>query len=1457
MAQPLVELEDDYTNGMTLLDYDTIKQDGVRKRIEGLYAPEIQQLGGDAVKEGSPGGQLAYSQAKTLIDAGKFYNVVDSGNADNHGRPLIRLRDMEGADYTDKSYTEGVVVPDEFSDDRARSMYANGQLARQIAKSQGIAEDPNDPWVKARNERLLYQKKNQFYKEISGTPIAKQKAYNEAQWAGAQHITGGFNPYAKGDVEFHTPGANYDGTAKSSTGAGWDTGWAGIGEGLDGLASSYYDMVGDEGEWLVSEERARANIAENQENIPSFINNVGDVVDLDTLGSYMGGLLGQTAPYLLTISGSAIAAGLVAPAAIGAAGAVALGTLPMAMIYAGQTYNDMEGDNLSEKSASLAFGIGAGMAALDRLGLNGLLKGTDVLRSTAKEQIAKAYVKNNKRTMFLFGSAKHPSVPITMEEAREAVERAFRFGSKGIVEGARGLVKFEMTKATLGKQVLADARQGITRESITELGQETLGYTGSVLGSEKEWNTSEYGDRALNAFIGGGLAGGIISPALGTPGAVQDYRRIKQRYELSPEQDIAIHETEADDVIDVANEQADADLEVKAAPGIPVVDDNDPAEVVLPENMWNIELGANADALLVTSTDADGNITKVVVRSQSGGNEGLTRKDFEDEAGWVKYQNVQKEQSRRQASAQKVIAEIRASALFAQGNKDSRSSKPTMAGSVKQKLRTDDITRDKEEHKEANKMSNKGVVQWIKDIGKNFVSRPMKWYSDSPMHKLLSEAKDGMAGRVAQALIVTFSPTNEDKQAGNAVWNKENTFFGQVELAVNDLLVAASQVIGTDANSQKGRINTTGQIIKWMEDRKEATSGRGASISADTRSLLDAVDNVAALISQQYFEISGKRLKITGEDLIKNRNPNKKTIKDNVDEVRRLLMEGGDKMTAKEADEIINDLITHREGESTEGAKKRLSIEDVVPSNPAKRFSHNPFNVPGMEKFLSQDIFEDIKDSAKEIIHTALVQKYVGPKGVNLKRLIAMVKAGVIKEGGKEAWDPKFAHDIISAAEIWMGVYNPIQSDRLRGMQANATFVNLNTLLGTGGPAQLPEWIAAFLGRISASQGGKSLIETLRGAAFDLNEHYKVSGQQLMDKYWKKSGLNPSSMWSAGRRRHVKSGWAGIQYGSIGQQGFDAEEINASKLRASISTAFVTLTGIKPMTDSARIISEGIGNDAIFHYLDIMDTFHRPGQPMTKEVREAYEMLGEVRIPPLKVLELYQAMKDKAVAAFGRDIDWHADDVQDFVSEHVELAKYLDTARTQWVDNALANPNPGSKSRPTFDPHLTLLFQFRGFIITFAASVLPRLIKRATSGNPNQDAQAITILAGLVAMGFLGQILKDEWKTEGRPYWLEDAEYIQRGFQASGLMGPFDFLLDAVNPIYGEANLASTAQGFMGPTWGNVKRAGSVLGSSLSGEWDAAQYDALKFVPIIGHKNSFRRDPVETLTEPFRSILGE
>jgi hypothetical protein len=1275
----LEEVRDDTSGSIRFVDYDTVKQDGERYRISGLTAPEIQQWTSEGVKPSQPGGELAARQAAELARASGFNILRATGDEDAHGRQIAHLTNAQGDDWTDTTYLRGALKPSTFTGERERELYEQGRMARLLNREKGVVENAEDPWVKA---RLAREADEASRSNIVDKDRFKTEALDEAEFARAQSIMGDYNPYSRTGVRYHTSGARMDNTAFSPMSAGWDSAVSSIKSGLDGVMAAYYDVIDDEEGYKLSSDRAAIGEAATRE-LPVFVNNVGDVKSFADFGNYTAGLVGSAAPYLFGIMGSAGLATLLAGPGALAAG---IGALPAALVYSGQTYNDMEG-TMEQKNAGIAFTVGVGMSALDMIGLRGILKPADLLRKDVTKQIAKAYAKENK---------------VSPEAALKIVNAAMKSSSGELVKGLSGLVSLQISKKALGKQVLADVREGAVKEGITEVGQETLGYGGAVLGSEKEFDTSEFGNIALNSLIGGALIGGGISPVLGTGNAIQDVRRIRQQFEYSPEQSVAFSEENSTKVVNT---------------------------------MGEVEVSEAQEA---------------------------------------------------------------------------------------------DITKEAAKHYEDNKLSNKGIWQWSKDIGKNFVSRPLEWYWKSDM--------GNTPNKFNEALISMWSPTNRDNISGEAVYDQETRVFAETSGMIHDVL-AKADVLFDNTSGAKGRIKSS-LAVNDLFDRR----GKGESISKGESNILDSINDIATRLNEQLTNITGKDSNITGELLFKSHQPSKKDILKDSPKFIKLLTDFG--YTNEEANTILELIEAAPEGSILERGEdgklidsRKGGLDNVVPRNLGLK--DGLFTIPGMAEFADGDSFKAMEDTARSLVHGAYMQKYVGVGGSKLKKSLAVAKAT------NDNWDPKFSSDIISAAEIWMGIYNPIQSDKMRRLQSNITSFNLVTLLGTGGPAQLPELVAAFTNRVTEGAGGRPLLEDIRRLTIKVAKHYSTSSREIFAKYWSGTGMTPTSSWEPGRRRFNSGGFSGVKYGALGQQGINSDEINASKLRAAVANSFITISLIKPMTDISRIISDGVSNDAILNYLDVMDTFHEVGKPMTRQVKEAYDMMNTTRVPPLKMLELHKAFKDDIIKEFGsKELNAETyDSLVDYMSSnHSEYAALLDVARKQWVDNALANPAPGSRSRPSQDPHLALLFQFRGYILTFAAAVLPRLVRKATSGNPNQDVQAMTILAGLVAMGFLGQVLKDEWKTEGRPYWLDDAEYVQRGFQASGLMGPFDFLLDAINPIHGERSLTSTAQGLMGPTWGNIKQAGKVLGATVSGEGQEALYSAAKWVPIAGHNKQFRHD---------------
>jgi len=1390
----LAGLSNKTAGDLNFLDYDTVQQGDVAMRILGLDAPEVQNFTDKGVKPQDPQGHLLGDMAADLAKSMGATRVQESGKKDVHGRPLINLTNNEGQDFTDRSYYEGILRPDDFTSERHYKLYRDGKSQRAFEENSGI--ESKDIWAEARRKLQLQRINNIDELERTGQSPMKELAFNEEEWAKYNNFLGDeYNPFFKGEVKYHTPGAKFDNTAYSPIRTSFNKSIISMKSGWQGINAAWADMLGNEDNWLLN--TSEANELERQMNeMPTYISSVSDVEGWKDAGEYIAGLGGMMTPYLLGIAGSAAAASIVIPtaavtAAVGATAAgvvtLAAGALPMALIYGGQTYNDMEG-TMSEKNAGYALTAGIVMATLDRLGLRGIIKAADVIKNNSDKEIVKAFMKEQNKirkekniksgntSVFHSGYLK----PMTLKEAELKVQKAFVTDASLASLGLTGLVDLPLARNLIMKQAGGDLLQGATREGITELGQEMAQYGAAVLGSNKEWENSEAGDRALNAIIGGMTMGGILSPAISTPIAINQRRKLRTKFQTSESE------------INSDNE----------------IDSEDWYRSVINNARSGAELGSQNNSEFDVGPQPEG--TPYTIRVPVTVDERET----------------------------------------VQGEAD--------------------------QHKDIdNKLKNKGLMQWVQDIPKNFISRPLEWFWKSDMYLKAQNSTS------AQAIMSLFSATNKDVLAGRAIQDIENQAYSKFSNLVMDLSTSTRALLGI-SKGKKGRQKMQkflAQLYFAADVRSKKLVGLTKEQQANLKNLNDNltvlqqqelmfdIDTVATELNRDIHAITGKNIGMSGRQLLGNLRPDKTLVKKNKAKVRQLLKNAGWGKD-KDIDNLLKVIEDAPEGSSYAQAvesSKRKGIKDVVPAALLpKRLAANPFNIPGMEEFANQDMIMGLESTSRELIHNALVDHFIGRKGRHLLDALALAK----RDAG-ESWDPKFASDIISAAEIWMGVYNPIQNQMLKEIQANITSFNLITLLGTSGPAQLPELWAATLGRIQEDDGGRPLIADLKKISGVVAKHYYVSGKDIVGNY-SKFGKNYSDSWTPNRLRFGAAGWGGVKYGAIGQQGLNAEEIESNRLRSAISSIFITVSLIKPLTDLSRIGADFIANDALFHHMDVLDGYldynidengvltGNSEKPMSVYVKSSYDLMAETRMPPLHTLKLWKKMKDDVNKKF-RNVDFsdpeqYAFLEQEIAENHKELKDIMDMGRKQWVDNSLANPGAATKSRISNDPHYALLFQFRGYILTFAASIVPRLVKRAISKNPNVDLNAITTMAGLVAMGFLGQALKDEWKTEGRPYWLDDAEMVQRGVQASGMLGPFDFLFDAINPIYGESSVWNSMEGLMGPTWGNVKQFSKIGKNTIAGQSDAAINAALKMVPIFGAKQSFREDPIGTITNP---ILGD
>ena len=134
----------------------------------------------------------------------------------------------------------------------------------------------------------------------------------------------------------------------------------------------------------------------------------------------------------------------------------------------------------------------------------------------------------------------------------------------------------------------------------------------------------------------------------------------------------------------------------------------------------------------------------------------------------------------------------------------------------------------------------------------------------------------------------------------------------------------------------------------------------------------------------------------------------------------------------------------------------------------------------------------------------------------------------------------------------------------------------------------------------------------------------------------------------------------------------------------------------------------------------------------------------------------------------------------------------------------------------------------------FSAKIArPLLRDLAGKGSPADQMNAVAVTATMMALAFLGLAFRDEIKYGDKPVWLSDAEYIQRGVMASGIMGQTERLFQLFFPLYSseEDTLADRAWAEIGPLTGTIDSAMKGTKWALEDEREKAFNQFLKIAP--------------------------
>ena len=287
-----------------------------------------------------------------------------------------------------------------------------------------------------------------------------------------------FNDRFTGDVQVRNLDRSLDNMSLNPFEDSWDQGWKNLSAGAYGVLN----MLGEETGWEAAANIGEDGVIRKNAELADYGSTILDYKEVDGFSSaiqYLGNNLALSLPQM----GATAVAVAAAPFTAGTSLSVP------AAIYAGQTWNEMEG----EKSAAWAIGAGVAQGTLDMLGLKIATKGLggdQILKKAVSELMKKG---------------------ATKKAAEQTVAQSSRRQIAEFTGAAAEHAKKQIAAKQLGQNLMKAVGVGGVGEGLTEVAQESIGYLAAVNGSDKQFDWNDYNNRIIAAAIAGGSLGGAIS----------------------------------------------------------------------------------------------------------------------------------------------------------------------------------------------------------------------------------------------------------------------------------------------------------------------------------------------------------------------------------------------------------------------------------------------------------------------------------------------------------------------------------------------------------------------------------------------------------------------------------------------------------------------------------------------------------------------------------------------------------------------------------------------------------------------------------------------------------------------------------------------------------------------------------------------------------------------------------
>jgi len=517
------------------------------------------------------------------------------------------------------------------------------------------------------------------------------------------------------------------------------------------------------------------------------------------------------------------------------------------------------------------------------------------------------------------------------------------------------------------------------------------------------------------------------------------------------------------------------------------------------------------------------------------------------------------------------------------------------------------------------------------------------------------------------------------------------------------------------------------------------------------------------------------------------------------------------------------------------------------PSRSMKQSKDELYNIFGRNsKFLETDPYQRARENLQEQTNYAIDRSNLGLNGEKLKKMLLMLKD---KMGDK--WDNRIMTNFLDSVAASRGDYRRMKSKKIERTIGHITFFNTFSHLDLSALASLPEAALVMMG----ATRDKRLMELFQMGVNDFARKNLIESKHAWSYINPKSGVTRAE-YTRNLADFYRYGYGSSTHGAIGQVGIDDAVYKASKIKEFAMKTFFMANLLKVYTDTTRVARLALANDAIFGDLEIVAMFPRGAEGRNSGLfHDAFERLRELNIDPDAVAKRYDKVIDVARTKLNQGAGLN-DTEQLYEAILVEDPKFMDDmdiARMSWVDNAIAHPDAMNRPLWYSNPYYRLFTQYNGFMSVFTANILPKIWRRVKSGDPSARYATVAIGATMIMLAFLSQAMKDEWRYGGRPGWLNEKGFYQRGIASSGLLGTPERILGAISPIYDSSKKPWESRGewllgrsgevlkeLAGPTYAHGEQIATTFMAHLDGDKDRRNMYLSREIPFLGKNKDFK-----------------